>query len=239
MVYGCSRLGGTVSLYGRRRIYSDLSCLVRYEPAALTYALLCRSPCTVILGVSGYRAPGFGFLRLFAPAMCSPLRRLRGGFGALPALCHKSEPSAGKARLPPSGCIRGFTLAAPAINQSGRGSYAVVSALLYSRLTRSESSVSMRAAICGAAAAALLARFYIRALHAQRAAFPCAQRYAARQQRRFSTRGGMRRGRTVPDYAFRIPHSAFSHAAITFSAFYFTPYLSRYASMRARMSSSI
>ena len=149
---------------------------------------------------------GFCFLRLFAPAMCSPLRRLRGGFGALPALCHKSEPSAGNARLPPSGCIRSFTLAAPAINQSGRGSYAVVSALLYSRLTRPESSVSMRAAICGAAAAALLARFYIRALHARKAAFPCAQRYAARQQRRFSTRGGMRRGRTVPDYAFRIPH---------------------------------
>ena len=88
-------LWGTVSLYGRRRIYSDLSCLVRYEPAALTYALLCRSPCTVILSVSGYRAPGFGFLRLFAPAMCSPLRRLRWLFGALPALDHISEPSAG------------------------------------------------------------------------------------------------------------------------------------------------
>ena len=69
-------------------------------------------------------------------------------FGALPALCHKSKPSAGNARLPPSGCIRGFTLAAPAINQSGRGSYAVVSALLHSRLTRPESSVSLRAAIC-------------------------------------------------------------------------------------------
>ena len=70
-------LWGTVSLYGRRRIYSDLSCLVRYEPAALTYALFCRSPCTVILSVSGYRAPGFGFLRCFSPAVCSPLRRLR------------------------------------------------------------------------------------------------------------------------------------------------------------------
>ena len=160
-------LWGTVSLYGRRRIYSDLSYLVRYEPAALTYALLCRSPCTVILGVSGYRAPGFGLLRLFAPAMCSPLRRLRWLFGALPALCHKSKPSAGNARLPPSGCIRGFTLAAPAINQSGRGSYAVVSALLYSRFTRPESSVSLRAAICGAAAAAF---FY-------------ARRYAARSHR--------------------------------------------------------
>ena len=88
-------------------------------------------------------------------------------FGALPALCHKSKPSAGNARLPPSGCIRGFTLAAPAINQSGRGSYVVVSALLYSRLTRPESSVSMRAAICGAAAAAF---FY-------------ARRYAARSHR--------------------------------------------------------
>ena len=91
----------------------------------------------------------------------------------------------------------------------------------------------------GAAVTPLLARFCIRGLHARRAAFPCAQRYAARQQRRFSTRGGMRRGRTVSDYAFRIPHSAFSPAAITFSAFYFTPYLSRYASMRARISSSI
>lgn len=128
---------------------------------------LCPSPRIVIFCVSGYRAPGFGFLRLFAPAMCSPLRRLRWLFGALPALCHKSKPSAGNARLTPSGCIRGFTLAAPAINQSGRGSYAVVSALLYSRLTRSESSVSMRAAICGAAAAAF---FY-------------ARRYAARLRR--------------------------------------------------------
>ena len=31
----------------------------------------------VILSVLGYRAPGFGFLRCFSPAVCSPLRRLR------------------------------------------------------------------------------------------------------------------------------------------------------------------
>ncbi len=122
---------------------------------------LCPSPRIVIFCVSGYRAPGFGFLRLFAPAMSSPLRRLRGLFGALPALCHKSEPSAGKTRLPPSGGIRISSLAAPAINQSGRGSYAVFISLLYKRLTRPESGTYLCTAVYGIAAPFLNSAFRI------------------------------------------------------------------------------
>ena len=120
---------------------------------------LCPSPRSVIFCVSGYRAPGFGFLRCFSPAVCSPLRRLRELFGALPALGHISEPSAGNARLPQSGCIRISSLAAPAINQNGRGSYAVFIALLYERLTRPESSVSLRVAVYGTAAPFLIPHF--------------------------------------------------------------------------------
>jgi hypothetical protein len=122
----------------------------------LLCSLLCPSPRIVIFYVSGYRAPGFGFLRCFSPAVCSPLRRLRGLFGALPALGHISEPSAGNARLPQSGCIRIATLAAPAINQSGRGSGAVFIALLYEHLTRPESGAFLCAAICGTAATFLI-----------------------------------------------------------------------------------
>ena len=43
----------------------------------------------------GVPRAGVCFLRSLSPAVCSPLRRLRGGFGALPALDHISEPSAG------------------------------------------------------------------------------------------------------------------------------------------------
>ena len=122
---------------------------------------LCPSPCIAISSVSGYRAPSFGFLRCFSPAVCSPLRRLRGLFGALPALGHISEPSAGNARLPQSGCIRISSLAAPAINQSGRGRYAVFIPLLYERLTRPESSAFLRAAVYGTAAPFLNSAFCI------------------------------------------------------------------------------
>ena len=104
----------------------------------------------------GIPRAGFRFLRLFAPAVSSPLRRLRELFGALPALGHISEPSAGNARLPQSGCIRISSLAAPAINQNGRGSCAVFIALLYERLTRPESGVSLRAAVYGTAAPFLI-----------------------------------------------------------------------------------
>ena len=52
-------------------------------------------------------------------------------------------------------------MAAPAINQSGRGSYAVFIALLYERLTRPESSVSLRAAVYGIAASFLNSAFRI------------------------------------------------------------------------------
>ena len=127
---------------------------------------LCPSPRIVISSVSGYRAPGFGFLRCFSPAVCSPLRRLREIFGALPALGHISEPSAGNARLPQSGCIRISSLAAHAINQSGRGSYAVFIALLHERLTRPESSVSLRVAVCGTAVPFLIPHFSFRILPA-------------------------------------------------------------------------
>ena len=127
----------------------------------LLCSLLCPSPRIVIFCVSGYRATGFGFLRCFSPAVCSPLRRLRELFGALPALDHISEPSAGNARLPPSGCIRISSLAAPAINQSGRGICAVYIALLYERLTRPESGAFLCAAICGTAAPFLNSAFRI------------------------------------------------------------------------------
>ena len=127
----------------------------------LLCSLLCPSPCIAIFCVSGYRAPGFGFLRCFSPAVCSPLRRLRELFGALPALGHISEPSAGNARLPQSGCIRISSLAAPAINQSGRGSYAVFIALLYERLTRPESSAYLCTAVYGTAASFLNSAFRI------------------------------------------------------------------------------
>ena len=132
--------------------FAFFRCFSRPEPAALD--MLAALPLTAHCYLLRFGIPraGFRFLRLFAPAMSSPLRRLRGLFGALPALCHKSEPSAGNARLPQSGCIRISSLAAPAINQSGRGSYAVFIALLYERLTRPESSVSLRAAVYGTAA---------------------------------------------------------------------------------------
>ena len=120
---------------------------------------LCPSPCIAISSVSGYRAPGFGFLRCFSPAVCSPLRRLRGLFGALPALGHISEPSAGNARLPQSGCIRISSLAAPAINQSGRGSCAAYIALLYERPPYSESGASLRATVCGTVAPSLIPHY--------------------------------------------------------------------------------
>ena len=127
----------------------------------LLCSLLCPSPCIVIFCVSGYRAPGFGFLRCFSPAVCSPLRRLRELFGALPALGHISEPSAGNARLPQSGCIRISSLAAPAINQNGRGSYAVFIPLLYERLTRPESGTYLCTAVYGTAAPFLNSAFRI------------------------------------------------------------------------------
>ena len=72
------------------------------------------------------------------------------------ALHHILKWSAKTARLTPSGGIRIAALAAPAINQSGRGSYAVFIALLYERLTRPESSVSLRAAVYGTAAPFLI-----------------------------------------------------------------------------------
>ena len=136
--------------------------LSRPEPAAL--AMLAALPLTAHCYLLRFGIPraGFCFLRLFAPAMSSPLRRLRGLFGALPALGHKSEPSAGNARLPPSGGIRIASLAAPAINQSGRGSYAVFIALLHSRLPRSESSAYLCTAICGTVATFLNSAFYLR-----------------------------------------------------------------------------
>ena len=139
--------------------------LSRPEPAAL--AMLAALPLTARCYLFRFGIPraGFRFLRLFAPAVCSPLRRLRELFGALPALGHISEPSAGNARLPQSGCIRIATLAAPAINQSGRGSSAVFIALLYERLTRPESGAFLCAAICGTAATFLIMHYEFRILH--------------------------------------------------------------------------
>ena len=171
---------------------------------------LCPSPRIVISSVSGYRAPGFGFLRCFSPAVCSPLRRLRELFGALPALGHISEPSAGKTRLPPSGGIRISSLAAPAINQSGRGSCAVFIALLYERLTRPESSAFLCAAICGTAATFLIPHSAC-ARHKPERARQLRRIYRASVrasytpgERHLSVYGDMRHCRTVPNSAFRI-----------------------------------
>ena len=132
--------------------FAFVRCLSRTEPAALTWARLCPLTLHRYLFRFGVPRAGVYFLRSLSPAVCSPLRRLRELFGALPALGHISEPSAGNARLPQSGCIRISSLAAPAINQSGRGSCAIFIALLYERLTRPESSVSLRAAVYGTAA---------------------------------------------------------------------------------------
>ena len=63
------------------------------------------------------------------------------------ALHHILKWSAKTARLPPSGGIRIAALAAPAINQSGRGRCAVFIRLLYSRLTRPESGACPCAAV--------------------------------------------------------------------------------------------
>ena len=75
--------------------FAFFRCLSRPEPAALD--MLATLPLTAHCYLLRFGIPraGFCFLRLFAPAMSSPLRRLRGLFGALPALDHISEPSAG------------------------------------------------------------------------------------------------------------------------------------------------
>ena len=105
------------------------------------------------------------------------------GFGALPALNHISELSAGRSDSyailvwlratgprstiyrsrarevtirPPSGRIRSASLAAPAINRSGRGSCAAYIALLYERPPYSESGASLRATVCSTAAPSLI-----------------------------------------------------------------------------------
>lgn len=133
--------------------------LSRPEPAAI--AMLAALPLTARCYLFRFGIPraGFRFLRLFAPAPCSPLRRLRGLFGALPALNHISKLSAGNARLTQSGCIRIASLAAPAINQSGRGSSAAYIALLYEHLTRPESGAHLRATLCGLAATFLITHY--------------------------------------------------------------------------------
>ena len=104
-------------------------------------------------------------------------------FGALPALNHISKLSAGRGRSdailvwlraagphstiyrsrarevtirPQSGYIRSASLAAPAINRSGRGSCAAYIALLYERPPYSESGASLRATVCGTVAPSLI-----------------------------------------------------------------------------------
>ena len=163
---GLSGFGRFMGFYIGKGFLLSFAAYLAQSQRRLLCSLLCPSPCIAISSVSGYRAPGFGFLRCFSPAVCSPLRRLRELFGALPTLGHISEPSAGNARLPQSGCIRIATLAAPAINQSGRGSSAAYIALLYERLTRPESSAHLRAAVCGLVAAFLIPHSEFRILPA-------------------------------------------------------------------------
>ena len=67
------------------------------------------------------------------------------------ALHHILKWSAKTARLPPSGCIRIASLAAPAINQSGRGSCAVfIAASVFAAYTPGERRLSMRGSIFAA-----------------------------------------------------------------------------------------
>ena len=134
------------------------------------------------------------------------------GFGVLPALNHISKLSAGRSDScailvwlratgprstiyqsrarevtirTQSGRIRSASLAAPAINQSGRGSCSVFIALLYERPPYSESGVYLRAAVC------------VEHPHA-----------ICSYSGRFPARGGMRYCCGVPDSALCIPNSA-------------------------------
>ena len=154
-----SGFGRFMGFYIGKGLLLSFAAYLAQSQQRLLCSRLCPLPRIVIFCVSGYRAPGFGFLRCFSPAVCSPLRRLRGLFGALPALSHISEPSAGNARLPQSGCIRISSLAAPAINQSGRGSCTAFIALLREHLTRPESGAHLRAAVCGLAATFLITHY--------------------------------------------------------------------------------
>ena len=74
---GLSGFGRFMGFYiGKGRLLSFAAYLAQSQRRLLC-SRLCPSPRIVIFCVSGYRAPGFGFLRCFSPAVCSPLRRLR------------------------------------------------------------------------------------------------------------------------------------------------------------------
>ena len=136
--------------------------LSRPEPAAL--AMLAALPLTAHCYLLRFGIPRAGFWlsqMLFTRGVFTAAAAQRVIRGASRAGPYIGAPSAGNARLPQSGCIRISSLAAPAINQSGRGSYAVFIALLYERLTRLESGTYLCTAVYGTAAPFLNSAFRI------------------------------------------------------------------------------
>ena len=112
----------------------------------LVFGALC-SPCGYYLLRFGIPRMGVTYRAAFHPRhvhRCGGSEHTRRN---LFALHHILKWSAKTARLPPSGGIRIAALAAPAINQSGRGRCAVFIRLLYSRLTRPESGACPCAAV--------------------------------------------------------------------------------------------
>ena len=150
-------------------------------------------------------ANGRFLFRQFSPAPCSPPLGGSDGSSAVRFTPAESRAGAKTGRPDVKRDVFATIHAAPAINQSGRGSCTAFITLLHERLTRPESGAHLRTALCGIAATFLithyafcprppqirvgaeaaphLSRFCTNALHARRAALICARRYAALPRR--------------------------------------------------------